>query len=77
MEWGAPVCLTSVEKIEEILDCNLYVFSLNDAPVLKPSINLWNSLVFKSVSRDKNKYCLLYDDIEKSTTIVLKTSQVF
>ena len=59
MEWGVPVCLTSLEKVEEVLDCNLYVFSLNDAPILKSSINIWNSLIFKSVARGKNKYCLL------------------
>ena len=65
MEWGVPVCVTSLEKVEDVLDCNLYVFSLNDAPILRSSINIWNSLIFKSLSRDKNKYCLLYDDIEK------------
>ena len=56
MEWGNPVNLTQLEHIEEIIDCNLYVFSLNEIPVLKSSINIWNSLVFKSVSRNKNKY---------------------
>jgi len=71
MSWGKPVALTQLEYIENILECNLYVFSLNEIPILKSSINIWNSLIFKSISKDKNKYFLLYDDAEQHFDCVI------
>ena len=63
MKWNQPVSLLSLEKIEDILNCNIYVFSLRDMPVLRSSINIWNTLVFKSVPRYPQKYYLLFDDV--------------
>ena len=65
MTWGVPVSLDDLSHIEDVFDCNLYVFSMNNIPILKSSINIWNSLVFKSVSKNKDKHFLLLDEAEK------------
>ena len=59
MEWGIPVNLIYLEKIEEILDCNINVFSLHDIPILGYSINMFNSLVFKTISKNKKTYFII------------------
>ena len=65
MCWGGPISLMDIELIEKVLECNILVFSLNDIPVLGSSVNINNSLVFKSDSIYKKQYYLLYDDEAK------------
>ena len=65
MAWDVPVSLDDLTHIEDVLDCNIYVFSMGNIPILKSSINIVNSLVFKSLNKEKKQYFLLLDEDEK------------
>ena len=62
MSWGVPTSAMDIELIEKVLECKISVFSLSDIPVLGSSVNINNSLVFKSDLKFKDNF-LLYDDI--------------
>ena len=55
LQWDVPVSFIDLEHIENVFSCKFLVFNLNDIPILRSSINIQRSLVFKSESKyEKN-----------------------
>ena len=63
MTWNIPVSINEIEIIEEAIKCNIYVFDINNLPVLNTTPNIYNSLMYKSGYNPENKQChLLFDN---------------
>ena len=45
LQFDEPVCFITFPVIEKALDINIYVIDLNNLPMLKSAINIWNSLI--------------------------------
>ena len=48
MDWNEPVSVASFEEIEQILKCNLFLINAASIPVLKTTVKLFHSLMYKS-----------------------------
>jgi hypothetical protein len=63
MEWNTPVSINEIENIEDILKCNIYVFDIENLPILNSTSNIYHSLMYKSQYVVGNKQCyLLFDN---------------
>ena len=62
LRWGEPVSFIHIPLVENALNINIYIIDMDNIPMLGCSINLWDTLMYKSADRGTHKYWLLYDD---------------
>ena len=63
LQWDVPVSLLHIPLVEETLKCNIYVLDLNNPHILGSKVNVWETMLYKSITRtNANKYWLLMDD---------------
>ena len=63
MEWNTPVSMNEIKHVEEMLKCNIFVFDIDNLPILNTTTNIYNSLMYKSEYNENYKQCyLLFDN---------------
>ena len=61
LQWDTPVRLDSIIFVEKTYNININVIELQNLPILGGSVNIFNSLLYKSDNRDTITHYLLYD----------------
>ena len=62
VQWNEPVSHIHIPLVEEALNINIYVMSIENIPILGSAINIWNALEYRSEDRHTQKHWLLLDN---------------
>jgi hypothetical protein len=59
MEWDKPVSLDMIPEIDEAIEKQIFILNIDELPILGASINIYDSLTYKSDYNSNGQIWLL------------------
>ena len=76
-EFNKRLSFIEIPAIEEKLNTNIYILDIRDLLIIKPDVNLYNHLWYKSENRHNGEHWLLYDNVHSHFHVITNIRKFF